>query len=154
MRGNPCAFVPGGKRIGHVHIECIQNFAFDFVKLSPSAPDAGPGPGPDPALSPGLLQARAEAAAGLLKMLANPDRLLLLCLLSEGPATVGELAQRSGVGQPRLSQQLMLLRAQGLVQAGREGRHVRYQLASPAAAAVLQTLHQVYCPQPAPEQDH
>lgn len=98
-----------------------------------------------------MLQRRAEEATGLLKMLANPDRLLLLCLICEAPRTVSSLAAVSGIPQPRLSQQLMVLREQGLVGADREGRHVRYRLESPAVAVLLGTLHQLYCPErPAP----
>ena len=91
------------------------------------------------------LQARAGEAAGLLKALANADRLMLLCLLVDGERGVSALGALSGLAQPSLSQQLGVLRGERLVATRREGKHVVYRLASPAAMAVLQTLHGLFC---------
>jgi ArsR family transcriptional regulator len=88
---------------------------------------------------------RADAAASLLKALANPDRLLLLCQLVEAERSVGELGELTGIAQPSLSQQLGVLRGERLVATRREGRHVLYRVASAQALAVLQTLHGLYC---------
>jgi DNA-binding transcriptional ArsR family regulator len=63
----------------------------------------------------------AEAAAGLLKVLANPDRLMLLCRLAQGEASVGELEAELGILQPTLSQQLTVLREEALVETRRDG---------------------------------
>lgn len=57
------------------------------------------------------LQAAADRAQSLLKVLANRDRLMLLCQLAEGERNVGELEERLGILQPTLSQQLGVLRA-------------------------------------------
>lgn len=97
--------------------------------------------------SPPIDQLRQHAAeAGeLLKALSNPDRLLLLCQLVEGECSVGELETRLGIRQPTLSQQLGILRREGLVRARRDGKQVYYRLASPAAIAVLETLHRIFC---------
>ncbi len=57
------------------------------------------------------LRASAEAAGQLLKVLANPDRLLLLCQLSQGELNVTDLEALSGIQQPTLSQQLAVLRS-------------------------------------------
>ena len=89
---------------------------------------------------------RNSAQAGaLLKTLGNPDRLLILCQINRGEICVGDLESATGIGQPTLSQQLTVLRAQGLVKTRREGKRVHYSLASPAASAVLVTLYQIYC---------
>jgi DNA-binding transcriptional ArsR family regulator len=90
------------------------------------------------------LQTCAADAAALLKALAHPTRLLLACHLAEREHTVGELGLRAGVDQPNLSQQLGVLRDGGLVATRREGKHVHYQIASPAVLALLRTLHAVY----------
>jgi ArsR family transcriptional regulator len=92
------------------------------------------------------LQARADEAAGLLKALANPDRLLLLCHLVDGEHCVGDLGAATGIGQPSLSQQLAVLRAERLVSARRDGQRMLYSVSSPAALAVLHTLHGLFCP--------
>lgn len=95
-----------------------------------------------------LLQAAAGQASELLKALANPDRLLLLCQLSQGETAVGALEAATGIRQPTLSQQLTVLRGGGLVATRREGKQVFYRIASPEALAVLQLLYQLYCPRP------
>ena len=94
------------------------------------------------------LQARAEEAANLLKALANPDRLLLLCQLVEGERSVTDLGMLSGIAQPSLSQQLGVLRGERLVATRREGKSVIYRIDSPAAMAILQTLYGLFCKPP------
>lgn len=91
------------------------------------------------------LQVSAEKACALLKVLANADRLVLLCRLAQGEFCVGELEEDLGIRQPTLSQQLGVLRQEGLVDTRREGKHVHYRLVSDDAAAVLAVLHQRLC---------
>ncbi|MBW8897791.1 MAG: winged helix-turn-helix transcriptional regulator [Massilia sp.] len=92
------------------------------------------------------MRAAAVQAGGLLKALANPDRLLLLCQLTQGEQTVGALEAALGIRQPSLSQQLGVLRQEGLVATRRDGKQIHYSVASPEALAVLRLLYQLYCP--------
>ena len=69
--------------------------------------------------------------AEVLKTLASPRRLSILHALADGPCTVGRLAASLELSQPNVSQHLAVLRAAGLVEAGRDGREVRYALADP-----------------------
>lgn len=91
------------------------------------------------------LRANADAAGQLLKTLGNPDRLLLLCQLVEGERSVSELEVLLGIQQPTLSQQLGVLRREGLVATRREGKQIFYRIDSPAALAVINTLYQLFC---------
>jgi ArsR family transcriptional regulator len=91
------------------------------------------------------LQARAGEAAALLKALANPDRLLLLCQLVAGERSVGELGTLAGIEQPSLSQHLGVLRGERLVATRRDGKQVIYRIASPAALTVLEALYGLFC---------
>jgi DNA-binding transcriptional ArsR family regulator len=91
------------------------------------------------------MHAAAADACRLMKALANPDRLLLLCQLAEGEMSVGELEAALGILQPTLSQQLTVLRNEALVDTRREGKHVFYRIASPRALAVLKVLHEQFC---------
>ena len=77
------------------------------------------------------LQHRADEAASLLRILANPDRLLLLCQLVGEECCVSDLEERTGIHQPTLSQQLGVLRNEGLVQTRRDGKRIYYTLAHP-----------------------
>lgn len=91
------------------------------------------------------LRASADQACRLMKALSNPDRLMLLSQLTQGELRVGELEQRVGVTQPTLSQQLGVLRDEGLVSTRREGKAIHYRIDSPQAQAVMRTLYEQYC---------
>ena len=91
------------------------------------------------------MRTHAGEAVTLLKVLGNVDRLMLLCQLSEQARTVGELEALTGIGQPTLSQQLGVLRREGLVATEREGKYIRYALADARALALMQRIHQLFC---------
>lgn len=91
------------------------------------------------------MQGAAREATRLLKVLANPDRLLILCHLSQGEARVGEMEEVLGIVQPTLSQQLTVLREEQLVKTRRDGKHIHYSMASPQALAVIETLYLEFC---------
>ena len=92
------------------------------------------------------LHAAADEACGLLKVLANTDRLLLLCQMTQGEFPVGELQEITGIRQPTLSQQLTVLREEKLVNTRRDGKQIFYSIASKEASAVLLVLYELYCP--------
>ena len=91
------------------------------------------------------MQAAATQACRLMKVLANADRLMILCQLSQGERRVGELEELLGIVQPTLSQQLTVLRDEELVNTRREGKAIYYQLCSPQALAVIQVLYGQFC---------
>lgn len=91
------------------------------------------------------MRAAAAQACALLKVLGNPDRLMLLCQLTQGEYCVSELEALLGIGQPTLSQQLGVLRQEGLVCTRREGKQIHYRIDSPEALAVMQVLYQQFC---------
>jgi DNA-binding transcriptional ArsR family regulator len=94
------------------------------------------------------MQRVAGQACALLKTLANPDRLLLLCQMTQGEYCVSELENVLGIAQPTLSQQLGVLRAEELVSTRREGKQIYYSIASNEAMAVMQVLYALYCNKP------
>ena len=94
------------------------------------------------------LQKRALHAAKLLKVMANPNRLVILCQLAEGEKSVGELEGVVGVSQSALSQHLTVLRRQGIVTTRRVAQSIFYSLASEEAQAVMVTLHDLFCARP------
>lgn len=98
-------------------------------------------------LEPALLRSAAAQAVGILKILANEDRLLLLCQLSQGESCVSELEEHLGIRQPTLSQQLAVLRNEGLVATRRDGKNIYYSVAQPQALEILAMLYRLYCPE-------
>ena len=91
------------------------------------------------------MQAAASNACALMKVLANPDRLMILCQLIEGEKRVGELEALLGIVQPTLSQQLTVLREEALVTTRRDGKNIYYALASAPALAVINVLYSQFC---------
>lgn len=93
------------------------------------------------------LQESANEACQLLKTMGNSDRLLLLCEISRGERCVGELEETLGIRQPTLSQQLTILRKEGLVSTRREGKQIFYSLSSQKALDLITALYKSYCKQ-------
>lgn len=88
----------------------------------------------------------SDMAAGLMRSLSHPQRLLVLCALGSGEKSVGELRNLlGGVEQVPMSQQLMRLRADGLVESRREGTTVYYHIARPEVLLVIGALENAYC---------
>jgi ArsR family transcriptional regulator len=94
------------------------------------------------------MRGAAGQACGLLKVLGNPDRLLLLCQLTQAEYCVSELEALLQIQQPTLSQQLGILRHEGLVSTRREGKQIYYRIESKEAMAVMQVLYQLFCQPP------
>jgi len=91
------------------------------------------------------MQRNATDAVNLLKGLANESRLMIMCVLSEGEVSVGQLNQRIKLSQSALSQHLAVLREQGLVATRRESQTIYYRLADTTAMNVIELLHETYC---------
>lgn len=87
----------------------------------------------------------AGRACKLMRVLANPDRLMILCQLSRGEMRVGDIESLLGIVQPTLSQQLTVLREESLVSTRREGKNIYYRVNSPQALAVLEVLYNQFC---------
>jgi len=100
-----------------------------------------------PPLDPEQLRAAAGQAVAALKVLAHEARLLLLCQLAQGERSVGELEAQLGIHQPTLSQQLGVLRGEGVVNTRRSGKNIYYSVADPALLEILAVLYRLYCPQ-------
>ncbi|GIK48483.1 MAG: transcriptional regulator [Alphaproteobacteria bacterium] len=90
------------------------------------------------------LESRAGEAAELLKLLANDQRLIILCRLSGEEMSVSELSEYVDLAQSALSQHLAKLRAQGLVATRREGQNIYYRLANPTAQKLVGALCELY----------
>ena len=97
-------------------------------------------------IDPERLREAAGQAVGVLKVLANEDRLLLLCQLSQGEMCVGDLEEALDIHQPTLSQQLGVLRSEGVVNTRRDGKRIYYRVADAQVLQVLEVLYRLYCP--------
>lgn len=89
------------------------------------------------------LRSQAPAVASFLKLVANSNRLLLLCKLTNGEACVSELEQELNLSQPALSQHLARLRQEGVLETRRDGQQIYYSIRDPRIQRMLPFLEQM-----------
>jgi DNA-binding transcriptional ArsR family regulator len=93
-----------------------------------------------------VLRHSVHRATGLLKQLANEQRLLLLCKLMEGECSVTSLADHVGLAQSATSQHLAKLRETGLLATRRDAQSIFYRIGDEDAVRVLKTLCDIFAP--------
>jgi DNA-binding transcriptional ArsR family regulator len=91
------------------------------------------------------LQQNAEKAESMLKILANRKRLMVLCQLTDGRKSAGELAEIANLSYSALSQHLSKMKSLNLIEDKKEGKEVFYSIKSYEVKAILTTLHLIYC---------
>lgn len=123
--------------------------ALKKTKSSESVATLVRAPANAPVLDLEWMRGQAAEVVSLLKVIGNPDRLLLLCQMLQGEYSVGELEALLDIQQPTLSQQLGVLRNEGFVATRRDGKYIYYRVAHPHVQVILETLHQLYCTSPA-----
>ncbi|MCB1784117.1 MAG: winged helix-turn-helix transcriptional regulator [Alphaproteobacteria bacterium] len=90
------------------------------------------------------IEENAKNAVNLLKALSNEKRLMIVCAISKGEKSVGELEEIVGLSQSALSQHLARLRRDKLVGTRREAQTIFYTLEDPDVRAVLECLCDIY----------
>ena len=88
----------------------------------------------------------AARASQMMKTLGHPGRLMILCNLAEGERSVGDLADELEMSQSSLSQHLMRMRSEGLVETRRESQSVYYHLVDGDTRKVIKALYRIFCP--------
>ncbi|MBX9809606.1 metalloregulator ArsR/SmtB family transcription factor [Candidatus Gracilibacteria bacterium] len=91
------------------------------------------------------LEIQAEQVADTLKLLAHPKRLLILCKLSLGPKTVGDLEKECFISQSQLSQFLAKMKDEKIVTSEKKGLYVTYQISNSQVQSILDSLASIYC---------
>lgn len=96
-------------------------------------------------IDPRRMAAAADRASELMKTLGHKDRLMVLCHLTSGEKSVGELASLLDIPQSPLSQHLARMRKEQLVTTRREAQTIYYSIASEEAARIVGVMHELYC---------
>ena len=92
------------------------------------------------------MEEKARQIAALLKILANENRLLILCTLVQKPMTVGAILKHvNNITQSALSQHLTLMKAAGILSAEKSGQLVTYSIVDSRVEEVLKVLKKYYC---------
>lgn len=93
-----------------------------------------------------MIHENASEASELLKVMAHKDRMVVLCLLSEGEMGVAELREHTKLSQSAFSQHLSVLRKNKLVSIRKEAQAVFYSLADDRVNIILKAMQQAFCP--------
>lgn len=99
-------------------------------------------------LAPDQMQENALAACELLKAIASPARLLILCQLVDGEKTVGQLAETLNLRHSAVSQNLAIMRHSEMVHTRRDAQQIWYSIKSVEVKLILQVLYNIYCTVP------
>ena len=91
------------------------------------------------------LAKQAKEVSLVLKQLAHPDRLRVLCCLVDGEKSVSQLVEFAGASQPWVSQFLARMRLHGLVDTRKDGNFVYYRISEPRLKVLLQAIYKAYC---------
>jgi ArsR family transcriptional regulator len=102
-------------------------------------------PSDDSEIELDAMMRNATLASQFLRCIANPHRLMVLCHLTHGEASVGQLERELGIRQAHLSQQLARLRQDGMVTTRRDSRTIYYSLGSEAAREVVALIYRLFC---------
>ena len=90
---------------------------------------------------------RFTKTAAMLKLLSNPNRLMILYILSEAPHSVNEihdiLTQASNISHSSLSQHLALLRAHKIVSFRKTGQMSIYSISDQRFVELLKMLREI-----------
>lgn len=95
--------------------------------------------------SPAEMKQNADAASAFLKNLANPNRLMILCLLAQGEMCVTDILSHLDISQTALSQHLARLRTEGIIDYRREHRTLYYFVKNQNVASIISALYDIYC---------
>jgi len=87
----------------------------------------------------------AADAEQFLKLMANKNRLMILCTLNQGELSVTELNQIIPLAQSALSQHLASLRKSNLVETRREAQTIYYRIVDQRVSAMLNALYEMFC---------
>ena len=91
------------------------------------------------------MKKRCDEVSGLLKAIAHPQRLMLMCYLAEGEKNVGELQELCGISQSQLSQFLNRMRAEGLLEVRKEGAYSYYSVLDPSILKLMKAMQEIFC---------
>lgn len=86
----------------------------------------------------------ARDLAEILRLFAQPQRLTILFLLLDGPFAVSEIEEKTGIGQPVLSQQLGTLRRAGIIASERDSRSISYNFANEMERARVMGMSRLF----------
>ncbi len=94
------------------------------------------------------MKENCQEVASLLKTIAHPQRLMILCHLAQAEMSVSELQSECTISQSQVSQFLLRMTKQGLLTSRREGNFIYYRLSDPKTIKLMKSMNKIFCEQP------
>ncbi|GAB3043787.1 metalloregulator ArsR/SmtB family transcription factor [Acinetobacter apis] len=98
----------------------------------------------DATINMNVVRNQSDDIVVMLKSLANKDRLIILSHLLVEELNVSEIETKTRILQPTLSQQLMILRKNGVVNTRRSGKQIYYSVKDHRFYSILNKCSQFY----------
>ena len=92
-----------------------------------------------------LMQQKCEEVSSLLKHFSHPQRLLILCYLSDGEKQVSDIHEAVGLSQSQASQFLKRMQSEGILNLRREKNFSFYSLKNPDVKKMIKSMHKIFC---------
>jgi DNA-binding transcriptional ArsR family regulator len=92
-----------------------------------------------------IMQEKCEEVASLLKNFSHPQRLLILCYLSDGEKQVSDIHEVVGLSQSQTSQFLKRMQIEGLLKLRREKNYSFYSIANSDVIKLLKSMQKIFC---------
>lgn len=92
------------------------------------------------------IELKSEEISSILKSLAHPTRLKILCHVLDDEKSVNDLTSYCGIAQSAMSQFLGRMRDEGVLTSRREAQHIYYRIADGNLVKLLKALKEIYCP--------
>jgi len=96
-------------------------------------------------ISVSKIETNCQEVSDLLRALSHPQRLMILGHLTQGPQSVSDLQAACGISQSQLSQFLIRMKAEGLLQSERHGRYQYYSVADQRVVRLIAVLQSLFC---------
>lgn len=92
-----------------------------------------------------IMHEKCEEVAALLKQFSHPQRLLILCFLSDGEKQVSDIYETVGMSQSQASQFLKRMQAEGLLGVRKEKNYSYYYISNSQVLKLLKSMQKIFC---------
>lgn len=96
-------------------------------------------------MNPEMMKSQCNEVSVIMKALAHPQRLMIMCHIAEGEKNVGEILELCDLSQSQLSQFLNRMQRERLLKVRKEGNFVFYSIAEKKVLKLIQSMQKIFC---------
>ena len=96
-------------------------------------------------MNPEIMKSQCSEVSMIMKALAHPQRLMIMCHIAEGEKNVGEILELCDLSQSQLSQFLNRMQRERLLKVRKEGNFVFYSIAEKKILKLIQSMQKIFC---------